>query len=444
MLFCMHRPLKLLGLFAGIGGFELGLQRSGLCSPVAFCEANKFRRAVLKERWPDVPCYPDIRELTGAALRDDGIIVEAICGGFPCQGISAVGNRAGLADSRSGLWSEYRRLIGELRPRLVFLENSPNLRNLGLAQVLGDLAALRYDAIWDCIPASRVGAHHQRDRIWLIAYPSGEQAWPSGQPWKHDGLEEIAADARGPGLPLPQQEILRLPGWREERRTAAQLCGRAAESSLGGTFHGFPSWLDETDLSSSLESIRCYALSQKKRPGEILQILQSEAAAQSVQRETGGQEDIFAKDILLSFLRELQARTSDSERLLLPSEEAPQKEMRSLRFCGTVAHSPRGPKRGKQRSGKYSDPLQNLSQLLARDAEEAWASYCWQDAKPFPAPGACLTDVVISPIAYGVPNRVSRISALGDAIVPQIPELIGRAFLRAITLEEEPRQYARH
>ena len=150
--------LPLLDVFSGIGGFSLGLERGGAFKTVAFCEQSKFRRLVLRKHWPNVPCYHDIRKLTAATLFRDGIEVDAMCGGFPCQGISIAGRLAGLSDPRSALWNEFARLLYEIRPRIVFVENSPNLLNLGMADVLGDLAALGYDAWWDCIPAWYAGA----------------------------------------------------------------------------------------------------------------------------------------------------------------------------------------------------------------------------------------------------------------------------------------------
>ena len=104
-------------------------------------------------------------------LASDGVEVDAICGGFPCQDISQAGSGKGLAGKRSGLWTEYVRLIGDLRPQFVIVENVSRLLSRGFDQVLGDLAALRYDAEWHCIPASAVGAPHIRDRVWIVAYP---------------------------------------------------------------------------------------------------------------------------------------------------------------------------------------------------------------------------------------------------------------------------------
>ena len=162
--------LRLLDLFSGIGGFSLGLERSGGFETVAFCEIEDFPRRVLAKHWPKVPCYHDIRELTAARLAADGIAVDAICGGFPCTNVSLAGDGTGLEGSESGLWYEYERLIGELEPEVVFLENVSELCNRGLGDILGALASFGLDAEWHCIPASYAGAKSLRDRIWVVAY----------------------------------------------------------------------------------------------------------------------------------------------------------------------------------------------------------------------------------------------------------------------------------
>ena len=167
--------IKLLDLFSGIGGFSLGLEQTGKFETVAFCEINEPCRKVLNHHWPEVPCYDDIRDLNAARLRADNISVEAICGGFPCQDISKAGKVAGIEGEKSSIWNEYARLISELRPQVVFVENVATLRGRGLYRVLGDLAEIGYDAEWHCLPASYVGAPHQRDRIWIIAYPQRNQ-----------------------------------------------------------------------------------------------------------------------------------------------------------------------------------------------------------------------------------------------------------------------------
>ena len=167
------QKLRVLDLFSGIGGFSLGLERTGGFETVAFCEIDKHARAVLAARFPGVQIYDDVRTVTAERLRSDGRVPDFICGGFPCQDIS-VANVAGegLAGARSGLFFEVVRLIRELGPRGVLLENVANLLTRGLGDVLGALAEVGYDAEWHCIPASHIGAPHRRDRIWILAYPS--------------------------------------------------------------------------------------------------------------------------------------------------------------------------------------------------------------------------------------------------------------------------------
>jgi DNA (cytosine-5)-methyltransferase 1 len=188
--------MNVLDLFSGIGGFSLGLERAGMRT-VAFCEIDPYCRRVLAKHWPDIHCYNDIRELTAARLAADRISVDVICGGFPCQDISiAQGNaRAGLDGERSGLWSEYARIIGELRPLYVIVENVAALLSLGLDRVLGDLATLRYDAEWHCIPAGTVGAPHIRDRFWLVGYPHRDGKPTFAFNDEASRLSRLAADA---------------------------------------------------------------------------------------------------------------------------------------------------------------------------------------------------------------------------------------------------------
>lgn len=175
--------LKVLDLFSGIGGFSLGLEMTGGFETVAFCEIEKDCHPVLNRHWPGVPIYEDIKELTYERLREDGVPrPQVLCGGFPCQDISTAGRGDGIKGARSGLWSEMRRLVGSLRPDWVCIENVSALRSRGLNVVLNDLHALGYNAEWNCLSAtSTVSAPHQRDRIWVIAFPDPERSRPSRQ-----------------------------------------------------------------------------------------------------------------------------------------------------------------------------------------------------------------------------------------------------------------------
>jgi DNA (cytosine-5)-methyltransferase 1 len=165
---------KVLDLFSGIGGFSYGLELTGGFRTVGFCEIDEEARKVLKNHWPNVKQYTDIKELTYEKLQADGIEPNVITGGFPCQDISLAGKGKGIIGERSSLWSEYARLIDDVRPKWAIIENVSSLRSRGLTLVLQDLSEIGYDAEWHCIPASAVGAPHRRDRVWIIAYPREE------------------------------------------------------------------------------------------------------------------------------------------------------------------------------------------------------------------------------------------------------------------------------
>ena len=167
--------MKVLDLFSGIGGFALGLEAAGF-ETAAFCEIDPYAQKVLKKNWPGVPIYDDVRRITADRLVSDGVGVDVITGGFPCQDISTAGRQAGIDGERSGLWSECARLLREIRPRYAIFENVTNLLTGDggdwFKRVLWDISSVGYDAEWHCIPASAIGAHHHRDRVWIVAYPS--------------------------------------------------------------------------------------------------------------------------------------------------------------------------------------------------------------------------------------------------------------------------------
>jgi len=158
-----------LALFAGAGGGILGGKLLGWRT-VCAVEWEPYPASVLCARQndgilPPFPIWDDIQTFDGTPWRG---IAEVVSGGFPCQDISAAGKGAGIDGERSGMWGEMARIICEVRPRFVFVENSPMLTSRGLGRVLGDLASMGFDARWGVLGAADVGANHQRDRIWIV------------------------------------------------------------------------------------------------------------------------------------------------------------------------------------------------------------------------------------------------------------------------------------
>ena len=160
-----------LALFAGAGGGILGGKLLGWRT-VCAVEWEAYPASVLCARQndgllPPFPIWDDVQTFDGRPWRG---IVDVVSGGFPCQDISAAGKGAGIDGERSGMWGEMARIIREVRPRFVFVENSPMLTSRGLGRVLGDLASMGFDARWGVLGAADVGAKHKRDRIWVMAY----------------------------------------------------------------------------------------------------------------------------------------------------------------------------------------------------------------------------------------------------------------------------------
>src|SRR5690349_10640503 len=135
-----------------------------------FSEIDPYASAVLAKHWPGVPNHGDITKIDFTQVEP----VDMLCGGFPCQDISNAGKRAGIEGARSGLWGEYARAVRELRPRYVVVENTPGLLARGMDRVLGDLADSGYDAEWTMLSACALGAPHTRERVFVVAYPTGE------------------------------------------------------------------------------------------------------------------------------------------------------------------------------------------------------------------------------------------------------------------------------
>jgi len=268
-----------LDLFAGIGGFALGACWAGLrFDRHFFSEVDDYAIRVYQQRFPDAEPLGDIRAIRGADLPMGDWI---IAGGFPCQDISVAGKGAGLAGERSGLWYEYARLVGELRPRYAIMENVGALAFRGLDSVLGSLTALGYDAEWQDIRASDVGAPHRRERIWIVGYPSsggrgrlarrraGEESqnghlqletgamadssgWQSGESKAGDGRE--GSIGGGEKIPNATSERLEKQGLQQgynsreyairNRKTEGRGDWGAAEPDVGRVAHGVPARVD--------------------------------------------------------------------------------------------------------------------------------------------------------------------------------------------------------
>ena len=315
-------------VFAGIGGLDLGLERVGLVCKWQI-ENEPYCQRVLAKHWPNVPRFGNVQDVKGADLE----WVDLICGGFPCQDISNAGKREGIRGARSGLWAEMCRLVCEVRPRFVLVENVAALLVRGMDVVLGDLAESGYDAEWDCIPAAAVGAPHIRNRVFILAYAQsgGKSEFPASHA-RFEGRrskEEFGCAGTGGGN----------SGWRAPER-AEYRCGDSAE------------------LAAAM------ANANRERTGRRKQQSQgSEGAGGVADDDCAGQPDVQGQ----------------------------------CAAAGAYGRSVFGADGGRPQG--------------------IWA-----------------LEPDVGRVADGVPARVDRLRALGNAVVPQVAEFIGRRIIETIDL----------
>ncbi|ADV83852.1 DNA cytosine methyltransferase [Terriglobus saanensis] len=335
-------------LFAGIGGIDLGFERAGFRT-VWQVEINPYCQRVLAKNFPHAERYADIRECGAHNLKP----VDVIVGGFPCQDISNAGKRAGITGERSGLWGEYARIVRELRPRFVFVENVAALLGRGMGTVLGDLAEIGYDAEWEIVSAADVGAPHLRERIWIVAYPNCGRRWPNAARWNYSSRENTGrAEADG-----VLGAIRKASGARHVADSSCERCGEARQ-------------------------LRC------DEPPE---------------RSTCGSEDAANTEILDGGQGRQGRSTCHSEngQSKWPKALADAQHDGSHRAQGNEAESG---------SDRADDRLpERISQ---------WA-----------------VEPNVGRVAHGIPARVDRLRGLGNAVVPQIPEMFARQIRTA--LEEQ-------
>ena len=257
-----------LALFAGTGGGLLGGSLLGwrtLCG----VEINPYCASVLAARQndgllPPFPIWDDVCTFDGKPWRG---IIDVVSGGFPCQDISVAGRGEGITGPRSGLWREMARIVGEVRPRYVFVENSPAIVTRGLGVVLGDLAALGYDARWTVLGAADVGAPHQRERLWIVAHLNGlRESQPQGRKpdqWGRlgDSPKKIVSDPHQPRLEERQLRAGISPGkgCNDHWQNASLDDWWVTEPDLVRVVHGVPARVDRISALGNAQVPQCAA-----------------------------------------------------------------------------------------------------------------------------------------------------------------------------------------
>ena len=373
----MTNALTVGSLFAGIGGFDLGLERAGF-EITWQVEIDPYCQRVLAKHWPHVQRYGDIRAIDWGTVEP----VDLLCGGFPCQDISLAGKGVGLAGERSGLWFEYAKAIEVLKPRYVLIENVSALRSRGLDQVLGSLAALGYDAEWHCIPACAVGAPHRRDRVWIIAYAQSDRTQRGtfqqrGAIVGDDGDTQFVADAN---------------------RTRSQGHGGECELGQGQSemqVSGSGWWQSEPDVGRVVDGLSAEL--------DIIGGLEDECSDNPQAVATA---QVLIRRILLYVWEHRKV-----------AEASPDLYRRGLRDC--LSALPYADTQSRWLLGKRISKDQGLCRL--------WEAFC---SAPLNETQDLQRELLKRARAFErtqkmALKRVDRLRGLGNAIVPQIAEMIG-------------------
>jgi DNA (cytosine-5)-methyltransferase 1 len=336
-------------LFSGIGGFELGFERTGKFETKWQVEIDDYATKILKRHWPDVHRERDIRQCGRHNLER----VDCIIGGFPCQDISYAGKGAGLEGARSGLFFEAIRLVCELRPRAVVLENVAGLLTRGLDRVLGTLASFGFDGEWHCIPAAAVGAPHIRDRVFILAYRNGESAFaehaevaqlPSGDvantSCRGSDVQGVASDTRASQKASEQNR-------KNDSFQTRAICSNVADTKKHGRHKGKP---DRGRVQAGI------------------------GAGQECGLRDGGET--------------------------VPDTNSDRRE-------------------GRGQDGQPSRPLGLRSRAGSDEIQRVRLAFAdWWATEPD-----------VGRVAHGVPKRVDRLRCLGNAIVPQVAEVVAYKLL---------------
>jgi DNA-cytosine methyltransferase len=398
-------------LFSGIGGIDLGFEMAGIETSWT-CEIDDWANGLLQKRFPNATHYRDVQEIG----KDNLESVDIISGGFPCQDISTAGKGAGLDGKRSGLWFEMWRIICELQPRWVLIENVANLANKGGARVLHDLAEAGYDAEWQVISAKDVGARHLRKRLWIVAYKrelfnsikqglQGQLHSFEGESGNKVRRERIAENSiQGGSSNLPNSTKQRLQ--RHRRNSSLRIENVAKKSIQRGS----------SELSDA---------SNKRLPGQL-----HNAKMQNRDEVGGGRtskKTLQTRSSELSDTKSSRRRGGsskecrDEQKGKFQQKKQKGSSIRSeVKRCNNVSTQTTSKGRTKQdiekqniRNGKFR--IETFK--ILKDEPE------------------------LDRVAYGLSQKVDRyndrVKGLGNAVVPQIPYQLGKRIVTLNNLLEE-------
>jgi DNA (cytosine-5)-methyltransferase 1 len=364
-------------LFSGIGGLDLGLERAGM-RVIWQSEIDPYASRVLAKHWPDVPNLGDVTQIDWSEVERP----DLICGGYPCQPFSLAGTRQGEADARH-LWPYFADALRHLRPRWALLENVPGHVSLGFDRVLADLASLGFDAEWDCVPAALVGAPHLRYRLFVIAHANGKRLEGAEPVGVGQRVGSVGGDVRPP-----------IPDAAGSGRVGAgeHLAGGSREAVTPRR----PEWDEASELGVTGEG--------RDDPDTERDQLRDQPVA-----ERGGSGTSVAGD------DGPHGAVADPHGERLPQWGIEQSQ--GGEAAGQLADSESERRRGCIEP--RPDLVDDRPQPPHRDAGVGRDGGWWS------------VEPDVGRVAHGVPNRVDRLRCLGNAVVPQVAEHVGRLIVAA-------------
>ena len=369
--------LKVLDLFSGIGGFSLALESTGHFQTIGFVENDEYCQAVLQHHFPEVPILGDIKNVTKETVPTRP---DVICGGFPCQPFSVAGDQRAKDDPRH-LWPEMLRIIKEQKPTWIVGENVSGLVKLGLDEILDEMEDQGYSTRTFNIPAFSVGAPHQRQRLWIIGHLGDPEHNGSPTPERQRGL------LKQPEEPKKQISIWELEGTSGASGDVANPDNEGVRSRIGGDDFDYEEESGEggVDGEGSAGDDEWYDTSPTQDEGV----------------------DVSDTDDTRDRTQEHRVDEDGKKNIQGRQEHTQSKSSRH----GADIPDPNGKGLQGQRK-KYKLPKSKRKREIGGSS--------WWDVEPN-----------VGRVAYGVPNRVFKLRALGNSIIPQIAQKIGYAIIEA-------------
>jgi len=429
----VKNKLKVLDLFSGLGGFSLGLERTGHFKTVAFCDNNKYSKLVIDKHWKGIKIYDDIKEITKEKFTTDGIEApDIITGGVPCQPFSVAGKQKGTSDDRY-LWPEMFRIIKAFKSKFVIVENVRGIVNIENGMVFetvcSDLESEGYEVQAFNIPAAGVGAPHRRERIWFIAVREDATNTESKRTWKDNGGIRQGSSRISGGQGTTAAEDV---GNSKYNGSPTSEIGRGHEEINGGT---------EKRQNESFEFERT---SRSEDNGNVSKENKNNVADtnnEGLRTRIGGSDNDH----------ETESRSGRADRTRSESDverhNSTSTEIKGMDVADTDTRLGNGENEEIQSRGQTSiSSSEGTNKKLANTNSEGlegfregsrelsktfFATDSSEERQRTMDKGWWSVEPNVGRVAHGVSGRVHRLKGLGNSIVPQIVEEIGKALIKA-------------